>query len=232
MTMPIKQNKQDWSGHEISILRKYYPTLSISEIKPMLPGRRDGAIYRLASALGLAKVDTYWDDLYQRKLTRGQVPEAAKRTQFKPGQKPWNAGMKGWSVSGSEQNWFKPGQRPHNERPIGSYRITTKDRYLEQKISDQRGSSRLRWQGVHVLVWIQANGPVPPKHIVRFKPGCKTTDPKLITLDRIECISMAENARRNHPFAVSHQVGQLLQLKGQITRQVNRIARDAESKSA
>ncbi|KYZ79032.1 hypothetical protein PTBPS01_03975 [Burkholderia pseudomallei] len=53
-----------------------------------------------------------------------------------------------------------------------------------------------------------------------------------ITLDRVECISMAENARRNHPRSKSPELAKLVQLKGAITRQVNRIAREAKEQES
>ena len=49
-----------------------------------------------------------------------------------------------------------------------------------------------------------------------------------ITVDRLECISMAENAQRNHPRSRNPELARLVQLKGAITRQVNRIAKESQ----
>ncbi|MNR62573.1 hypothetical protein D3C85_1846370 [compost metagenome] len=53
-----------------------------------------------------------------------------------------------------------------------------------------------------------------------------------ITADRLECITRGENAERNHPRARSPELAKLVQLKGAITRQVNRIAREHEERSS
>lgn len=76
-------------------------------------------------------------------------------------------------------------------------------------------------------MWIEANGPVPAGHIVIFKPGMKTTDPERITLDKVECITRAENARRTNDRR-DPEMTRLYQLKGAITRQVNRITKESK----
>ena len=78
------------------------------------------------------------------------------------------------------------------------------------------------------LVWCEANGPLPPKHIVVFKPGQRTLELTEITLNKLECITRRENARRNHPINSNPALAKLIQLKGAITRQVNRINRAAQ----
>lgn len=65
-----------------------------------------------------------------------------------------------------------------------------------------------------------------------FKPGMKTAVLEEITLDRVECISLAENARRNHPRNKHPEYARLVQLRGAITRQVNRINREAQEATA
>jgi hypothetical protein len=57
---------------------------------------------------------------------------------------------------------------------------------------------------------------------------------ELITPDAVEAITRGENARgenarRNHPKNKSPELARLYQLKGAITRQVNRINKEAES---
>nr|WP_315206812.1 hypothetical protein [uncultured Albidiferax sp.] len=115
--------------------------------------------------------------------------------------------------------------------PVGSYRINS-DNVLELKVNDLPGANHVRWHPVARLVWIKANGPVPANHIVVFKAGRATTVLERITPDAVECISRGENARRNHPRTKSPELAQLVQLKGAITRQVNRIHREAQEQSA
>jgi HNH endonuclease len=85
---------------------------------------------------------------------------------------------------------------------------------------------------VHRLVWEAANGPIPSGYVVCFLPGRKTADLELITIDAIELISRAELARRNHPRSKDPELAQLVQLKGAITRQVNRIARETKEQQS
>jgi hypothetical protein len=63
-------------------------------------------------------------------------------------------------------------------------------------------------------------------------PGRKTSDVDKITLDALEMVSRAELARRNHPVSRSPELAKLVQLKGAITRQINRIAREAQEKQS
>lgn len=94
----------------------------------------------------------------------------------------------------------------------------------------------MRWHGVHRLVWAEAHGPIPHGNLVVFKPGQKTTELDRITVDKLDCITRAQHAQRNHPRSQSPEMGRLAQLKGAISRQVNRIAREhraqQESQSA
>jgi hypothetical protein len=103
------------------------------------------------------------------------------------------------------------------------------DGYLERKLTDDPAIvPARRWVAVHRIVWEAAHGPIPAGHIVCFKPGKKTAVLEEVTSDRLECITRAENARRNHPRNHSPELARLVQLKGAITRQVNRIAREAQ----
>jgi hypothetical protein len=121
---------------------------------------------------------------------------------------------------------------PHTAQPVGSYRVVTHQsgaQHLERKTSTTKGANHMRWTPVARLVWQAAHGPVPPGHIVVFKPGQKTLVLQDITLDRIECISRKENARRNHPSSSNPELARLIQLKGAITRQVNRINQESRA---
>ena len=123
------------------------------------------------------------------------------------------------------------GAAQHNYVPIGSLRINA-DGHLERKVTDNPALyPARRWEPVYRHVWEAANGPIPEGHLVIFRPGMKTTKEEEITVDRLECITRAENARRNHPRTRSPELARLVQLKGAITRQVNRINREAEQAS-
>lgn len=128
--------------------------------------------------------------------------------------------MKGLDIGGIETR-FKPGQSPHNTHAIGSYRIT-KDGTLQRKISNASGNNSKRWRGVHELVWSEENGTVPAGHIIVFKHGRRTNKIEEITIDRVECISLAENMRRNSVHNLPKELAELVQLRGALNRQINK----------
>jgi hypothetical protein len=162
----------------------------------------------LAQRLGLpvARIQAYaskhgWNKtpafLTQAGKARAADPDHPMHsTGFHKGLVPWNTGHKGMQVHpNAVATQFKKGQMPVTWKPIGSYRVNC-DGYLDRKVSDT-GYAPRDWRPVHQLVWIEAHGPIPELHVVRFKPGMKTTDAQLLTVDRLECISRKEHARRN-----------------------------------
>lgn len=82
---------------------------------------------------------------------------------FLPEHTPFNKGRKG--VDGWEPTQFKEGHKPWNYLPVGSERISG-DGYVDIKIVDPN-----RWKGKHILVWENANGPVPKGSVVIFGDG-------------------------------------------------------------
>ncbi len=147
-----------------------------------------------------------------------------RRYQFPKGNVPANKGVKGISYPGMEATQFKKGTKSRNWMPIGSCRING-DGVLDRKVADT-GYPPDDWKAVHRLVWIEANGPIPPGHVVRFRDGKRTTKVEDITADVLECITLAENGRRNifhnnYPPAVV----KLVQTKALMTRLINKRQR-------
>lgn len=222
-------SRRTWNDVEIAVMHLFYSDSRTDDIARAL-GRNIGTVYNKALAMGLTKTAEY---LASPDAHRLDGLKGAK-TRFKKGAASWNKGTKG--ICGYHPNTvrahFKKGDRlgaaQHNYVPIGTERVS-KDGYLERKVTDDPNiAPARRWVGVHRLVWEQANGLIPAGHAVTFKPGRKTSDANLITHDVLELISRAELARRNHPRNKSPELAKLVQLKGAITRQVNRIAREAK----
>ena len=152
-------------------------------------------------------------------------------TSFKKGNIPWNKGIHFVSGGRSAETQFKKGQMSgaaqHNYVPIGTLRISRGGYYLERKMTDDPSLVPVRrWEAVHRMVWQAAHGPIPDGHIVVFRPGMKTVVESEITIDRLECITRAENLRRNGVWR-DPELGKLYQLKGAIARQVNRIKKES-----
>ena len=217
-----------WADPELAILRQHYPHRRTAELCALLPGRDDKSIYHKAHSLGLKKTAAHLASVQAGRIQRGRLDARLVATQFKPGHVPLNKG-KPFDVARTDPrctaHHFKPGSRPHTWQPVGSYRLN-KDGHLQQKVSDAPGNASRRWRGVAEIVWCQANGPLPRGHMVVFKAGRFSNQMEQITLDAVECITLAENMRRNSRHNLPPEVNQLVAIKGAITRQVNRITRE------
>ncbi|MGE0209941.1 MAG: HNH endonuclease [Lysobacteraceae bacterium] len=214
-----------WTPEMDDVVRAHFADTRTEDFAAQM-GVSAPALNGRAYKLGIRKSDAY---LATRKSGRIQPGEAiGESTQFKPGLVPWNKGIKGSSGHhpNSVRTQFKPGelcgQAVHNYKPVGSLRIS-KDGQLERKVRDD-GPSQYRWEAVARLVWEAAHGPIPPRHVVRFKPGMNTTEEHLITIDKLECISMQENLRRNSRHEnYGPEMNQLMQLRGAMTRRINNL---------
>ena len=213
--------RKAWFPADIEILMELYPDHTSAHVGQVL-GRSVSSVHNKAFALGLEKSDSFWQSDASGRAQKGKQDPRIKATQFKPGMAPWNKGKPG--TTGHHPNTkatqFKKGATPRSTLPLGSLRMT-KDGYMERK--EPRG-----WVAVHRLVWERANGPIPKGHIVRFKTGMKTAIEAEVTLERLECITRAENANRNSFRRFGPEMAQLYQLKGAIARQLNRISKEAK----
>lgn len=215
-----------WTPEQLQQLRELYPNHTAKDVARMM-GLTVGSVYGRAALLRLGKSEAFKRSEKSGRMLPGRVDDRMRSGQFKPGLQPWNKGKAYQAGGRSAQTQFKPGQRGSNWRPVGSYRINSEG-YLDVKVS-ATGYGPRDWKAVHRVVWERACGPVPHGHVVVFKPGQRTNALELLTPDRLECISRAENARRNHPNNRSPEYARLVQLKGAITRQVNRIAKEQQA---
>lgn len=228
MTPLSNKPRHNWSAQETNTLLALYPTTRTTDIALLLGIDLD-LVYRRAAMLKIRKNPEFFArDKCGRIFKGGKLGQA---TQFAPGQKPWNAGRKGWQAGGrSVATQFCAGALPPNTLPIGSLRVITSkngNQHLERKVREVPGAARKRWTPIARLVWEATHGPVPNGSIVVFKPGQRSIVLEEITLDRLELITRAQNAARNHPNRRSPELGKLIQLKGAITRQVNRIQKES-----
>jgi hypothetical protein len=216
--------RQNWTAAEDEILRDLYPDVPCADVAAFL-GRNQSGVYQAAKRLGLEKSAYFKASDMSGRVKRGQQDPRMAASRFKPGAKPWNKGSHYIAGGRSAETRFKKGAMSgaaqHNWVPVGTYRINGEG-ILDQKITDL-GRGPRDWEAVHRLVWKAANGPIPPNHVIAFKPGKKTTVLEQITIDAIECISRGDMLRRNSFWNKNPEIARLYQLKGQITRQVNRI---------
>lgn len=188
-----------WTTTEEATLRQLYPTHTRSQIGAVI-GRSASAVQNRAVKLGLKKTDNVG--------------------RFGPGNPPWNKGTH-WVAGGrSAETRFKPGQlsgaAQARLKPIGFERLS-KDGYLQRKVNNDLPIQR-RWRNVHVLLWESANGPLPNGYAVTFKDGNKQN----ITLDNLQLTARQDLMRRNSVHNHGPEIAAAIQLKGAITRQINR----------
>lgn len=149
-----------WSAKAVAALKRRYPHERTDTIAADL-GVTVSACYQMARNLGLHKTDEYLASPAACRLRRGDNVGAEYR--FKKGQVPANKGLKGVTYEGCMATQFKKGHRGGKAldvyQPIGTERIS-KDGYVQRKINDDMPLQK-RWRGVHIIVWEEANGPLP-----------------------------------------------------------------------
>lgn len=193
-----------WTAAEDAILAELYRQFSSGEIAARMDRSR-ASIKGRANKLGLRK-----------------PPGATNTGRFANGMAPWNKGRPFDSGGRSHETRFKPGQKPHTWHQIGHERITP-DGYRERKMTDT-GCTRRDYVGLHILLWREHHGDIPAGHAVVFRNGDKAD----IRIDNLECITRAELMRRNsYHTNYPKPVRKLIQLRGAITRQINKRTKEA-----
>lgn len=81
--------------------------------------------------------------------------------------------------------YFSKGHTPKNKMPIGTVLVKS-DGYLWKKI----GEGAREWKQVHIMLWEEANGPVPDGMRLTFKDG----DRMNVDLANLALVTPAENA--------------------------------------
>jgi hypothetical protein len=214
-----RAGKRLWSAEDDAFMRDRYPHESTKAIATALR-RSVSAVYARADILGISKSDEYLASPDACRLRRGDDVGAPYR--FQKGQTPANKGLRrpGWSPGRMKETQFKKGERQGRAadlyQPIGTERVS-KDGYRERKINDDLPFQR-RWRAVHILVWEEANGPVPRGHAVVFRNGDKTD----IRIENLECITHAELMARNTIHNLPKPLAQTIQLLGALKRQINK----------
>lgn len=208
-----------WTREELALLANRFPNERTADVAAAL-GVPHYIVSKKASQLGIEKSAEHLASSASGRILPGQ--QLSPDTQYNPGHVSHNRGRKGWSPVGTERTRFKKGQVGVTFVPIGSLRVNSLG-YLDRKISADKVGA-LNWEAVHRLVWKEANGPIPPGHMVCFREGKRTTNVEEITVDVLELVTRAEHARRNnmwtrYPHAVAHSI----QLIGAVRRRIKKI---------
>jgi hypothetical protein len=210
-----------WKPAELRMLRERYPHEATKAIASDLAWTV-GAVHRKANDLGLRKTAAFKAGPNAGRWNPEHPSSKAHR--FPKGHVPANKGTKrpGFSPGRMSQTQFKKGQKNHNWLPVGSTRINA-DGYLDRKIADT-GYPPRDWKAVHILLWEEHLGPVPPRHCICFKNRDKTD----IRIDNLACISRAERMRRNTIHNLPPVLKSAIYALGGLRRSINRRQRNAE----
>lgn len=149
------------SAADRKLLRKHFAHKTNGELMQMIPVSRT-AIAAAGSRMGLKK-----------------TPETRKR-----------AWAEGGRNSKPHAGHFKSGQPSPRNAPVGTETWTTPPpenpdgpRYLKRKLPPPHG-----WQYMHRWLWIQAHGPVPPKHVITFRDGNSAN----LSLENLRCAPIGD----------------------------------------
>lgn len=170
-------------------------------------------VYNRAYAMGLKKTDEY---IKTHQPGWGNIQEHGKDFRFKKGHEPHNKGVQ-MSPDVYERvkpTMFKKGIKPHNTKPVGTikWRIDKEGRnYAYIKIKDKD------WRLMHRVVWEQHHGPIPPKHVVRFKDGNTMN----WDISNLEMISQVNNMEFNSIQRFPEDVQELIKLNSKLKRKIN-----------
>lgn len=211
-------NRRPWIAAEDRALRTLYPHMRTEDMARII-GRPLTSIYQHAAQLGVQKSEAFRSSPLSGRNVKGYAPHGA-RTRFQKGLIPANKGLRrpGWAPGRMSETQFKKGGFPVNRDPeyyvIGALRVNT-DNYIDMRISFDKGSCG--WRGLHLILWEDAHGPIPPGYCLRFKDG----DSLNVELDNLVLITRAENCRRNSIHNLPAPLRDTIQLLGQLKRRIN-----------
>ena len=192
------RTSERWSDAEERALRRLYQTHTAREIGERL-GRSRIAIKNKALKLGL-----------------GNGIKSHNAGCFKPGLVPWNKGTRFIAGGRSAETHFKPGDKPHTWNPVWHERVSNEG-YLQRKVTDT-GVTWRDYRPVHHLVWQEAWRDIPPGYALVFRDG----DKRNFALCNLELVTRADIMRRNSFHNYGPEIAAAVQLRGAITRQINK----------
>jgi hypothetical protein len=214
-------NRRLWTAQELVVVRELYPHRPTTEIAKRLGnGRTTQKVHAIAAKLGLHKSAEYASALAADTAAKLQV--AGTRFRFPKGHPPANRGLRrpGYGPGRMKETQFKKGQISKRWDPelyaIGALRVNG-DGYIDMKVCDDKPGA-LAWRALHVILWEDANGPVPPGHALCFKDRDKLN----VELPNLELITRADLCRRNSIHNLPPEIKGAITALGALKRRVRR----------
>ena len=162
------------------------------------------------------------------KVPKEIVEERRNMSQFKPGHVPENKGkkqieyMSKEAIEISKRTRFKKGQLPPNTKYDGAT-YTRKDKTGRLYTWIRIGLKN--WKMLHVKLWEDKHGPVPPGMIIVFRDR----NSQNITLSNLEMISMKENMVRNSIHRYPAELKQVIKLNGKLKKKTNELKQSRQA---
>lgn len=194
------------------IIRERFPNEKTQNLADEL-GLTYSQLANRAFKMGLKKSDEF---KLSEKSGRHNLIEGGKKTRFKPGNIPFNKGIKmpNHIYDKVKNTMFKKGNRPQNWKPDGSI-VERNDKsgrtYLYYKVKDSH------WILYHNKIWIDHYGKIPSKHIILFKDGNTLN----CDINNLELISMAENVKKNSIHRFPEELKEVIKLKQKLNKKIN-----------
>lgn len=173
--------RRPWSVDEDEFLIEHYAENFNEDLSQALD-RSVPAINARAAGLGLRKSHQIRSETGRMSINH---PNAIA-TRFKPGNESWTKGKKLGSQWGAKTQ-FKPGTLPPNTAPEGDGALRRRCDYWYIRLSLGR------WRQLHTHLWEQANRPLQPGEMVKFRDGNRDN----CTLENLYLCTRAENMRMN-----------------------------------
>jgi hypothetical protein len=207
-----KSKRRYWTEGEMVSMRELYPFLPTFVVARQLR-RTESSVNGKALEMGLKKHPSYYVKYGGGRLSGYDWRNC--RTCFTPGHTPWNKGKKGWQAGGkSVETRFKKGQLPVQTLYDGAIRVRTDNRGVPVKFIR---IAQAKWEYLSRYTWQQHNGPIPPGYNIVHRDG----DSMNCNIENLECISRAENMRRNSIQRYPEEVKSAIKLIRKLEKTIN-----------
>ena len=223
-----RAGKRLWSAADDAQLRLIYPDRPTATVARQLRRSLCAVYQRARAVLRVKKSAAYLASAEACRLRRGDHVGASFI--FPKGHVRANKGLRrpGWAPGRMRETQFKKGQLAGGASakwlPVGT-EVVAPDGYRKRKVADRRDvPSRFNWTFVHVLVWVQAHGPVPAGHAIAFVNGDRAD----IRLDNLELITRRDLMARNSIHHLPEPLANTVMLLGALNRQIRKRDQYAE----
>ena len=203
-----------WTKEEVKKVGELYPDMDCGEIAKIMGCRLD-QIYYIAYKNRFEKSLAFRQAMAAKKnfILKG------KKYNFAKGHVPINKGKKmedyvpPESLAKIRSTQFKKGMKGHNELHDGAITIRNDNANRPYKFIR---IAKAKWKMLHVHLWEQEYGPIPPGHVIIFKNydtlNCELSNLEMITKSE----NMLRNSIHNYPEDIKEAIYTLRKLKKKI----------------